>query len=204
MKKIAIAIFALVALLIGSAHTEENPTALKSVYKINIHVLSHRIGVIQEEGGPEKIFPAGTAKPKYVKKDFPFGVEFRVKKIGFNRPWWPSDNIRKEYAKRKIILPKFVPPGSKNPLGIGKMYIGRDDYYSDLGIHHTNEEHRIGKNGARLSHGCTRLKLSEFKEITQPIFEQNDLDADILFEIGESESFEVEIDNGPIVVHLKD
>lgn len=60
--------------------------------------------------------------------------------------WIPPDSIREEDPK----LPKIVPAGPKNPLGLFALNLG----WSGYRIHGTNAPYSIGR---RSSHGCIRL-----------------------------------------------
>lgn len=72
-----------------------------------------------------------------------------------NPVWIPTKEMHEEYKKQGIILPKIVPAGKNNPMGLYAMYIG--NMYA---IHGTNADFGIG---LRISHGCIRLRNNDIK-----------------------------------------
>jgi L,D-transpeptidase ErfK/SrfK len=67
-----------------------------------------------------------------------------------NPTWYPTENIRREHAKRGSILPRAVPPGPDNPLGAHALRLNLTTYL----IHGTNDPDGIG---TRTTSGCIRL-----------------------------------------------
>lgn len=67
-----------------------------------------------------------------------------------NPAWYPTDNIRADYASRGLELPRKVPPGPDNPMGEYAMMLDIPGYL----IHGTNRPDGIGM---RVSQGCIRL-----------------------------------------------
>ncbi len=84
-----------------------------------------------------------------VEWDTPLGLTKVVKKQA-NPTWYPPASIRKEYAERGEILPKFVPPGPDNPLGEYSIRLAIPGYL----LHGTNRPYGVGM---RVTHGCVRL-----------------------------------------------
>lgn len=67
-----------------------------------------------------------------------------------NPIWYPTENIRRDHAKRGNILPRAVPPGPDNPLGDYAIRLNLTTYL----IHGTNNPDGVGM---RVTSGCIRL-----------------------------------------------
>jgi lipoprotein-anchoring transpeptidase ErfK/SrfK len=74
----------------------------------------------------------------------------RVSRKIRNPVWAPPAAVRKD----KPHLPKTVPPGLSNPLGVAVLILGNGTY----GIHGTNNSTSIGKEA---SYGCIRMQNSD-------------------------------------------
>ena len=74
--------------------------------------------------------------------------------------WYPPESVRAEHAKRGDILPKVVPPGPDNPLGLFMMRlaIAGGGYL----IHGTNKPAGVGM---QVTHGCMRLFPEHIDEL---------------------------------------
>jgi L,D-transpeptidase ErfK/SrfK len=79
----------------------------------------------------------------------PLGVTTITAKVA-NPSWYPPQSIRDEHAARNDILPRVVPPGPDNPLGLHAMRLGLPGYL----IHGTNKPSGVGM---RVTHGCMRM-----------------------------------------------
>jgi len=79
----------------------------------------------------------------------PLGVTTITAKVA-NPSWYPPQSIRDEHAARNDILPRVVPPGPNNPLGLHAMRLGLPGYL----IHGTNRPSGVGM---RVTHGCVRM-----------------------------------------------
>ena len=79
----------------------------------------------------------------------PVGVTSVVSKHA-NPSWTVPDTILAEHAAKGDYLPKVVPPGPDNPLGLFAMSLGIKGYL----IHGTNNPNGLGM---RVTHGCMRL-----------------------------------------------
>ena len=79
----------------------------------------------------------------------PLGVTKITSKV-VNPSWYPPQSIRDEHAARNDILPRVVPPGPDNPLGLHAMRLGLPGYL----IHGTNRPSGVGM---RVTHGCVRM-----------------------------------------------
>ena len=75
--------------------------------------------------------------------------------------WYPPESIRAEHAADGDPLPRIVPAGPKNPLGLHAMRLGLPGYL----IHGTNRPAGVGM---RVTHGCVRM----FPEDIGFLFEQ--------------------------------
>ncbi len=67
-----------------------------------------------------------------------------------NPTWTPPESIRKEHEADGNPLPKVVPAGPDNPLGLYAMRLGIPGYL----IHSTNKPFGVGM---RVTHGCVRM-----------------------------------------------
>ncbi len=67
-----------------------------------------------------------------------------------NPAWYPPESIRREHEENGDPLPKVVPAGPDNPLGLHAMKLGIPGYL----LHGTNKPYGVGM---RVSHGCIRL-----------------------------------------------
>lgn len=105
----------------------------------NREVFSYPIGI--GRAGDE----TPTAKTKIIAK--------REKPI-----WIPTLDMRKNELFRGIVLPKFVPPGSQNPLGDYSMRLELRNYL----IHGTNDPAGVG---LRISGGCIRMYPEDMKAL---------------------------------------
>ena len=88
-------------------------------------------------------------------KDTPVDWVTKVERKKDGPTWTPSAKVHAEYAAQGITLPKVVPAGKDNPMGLYALYVGR--MYA---IHGTNASFGIG---LRVSHGCIRLRDEDIK-----------------------------------------
>ena len=72
--------------------------------------------------------------------------------------WTPPASIRAEHEKNGESLPKVVPAGEDNPLGLFAMRLSDPSYL----IHGTNKPWGVGM---RVSHGCIRLYPESIEEL---------------------------------------
>lgn len=79
----------------------------------------------------------------------PIGLTHVVAKDA-NPTWTVPDSILAEHASHGDFLPKVVPAGPNNPLGLFAMRLGIKGYL----IHGTNNPNGMGM---RVTHGCMRL-----------------------------------------------
>lgn len=97
-------------------------------------------------GGLVHTYPVGIGRMDWRS---PLGATRVVEKR--ERPsWHPPESIIREHAERGEFLPKRVPPGPDNPLGLYALRLGLPGYL----IHGTNKAFGIGM---RVTHGCLRL-----------------------------------------------
>jgi len=116
-----------------------------------------------------KTYNVSTAK-NGVKK--PLG-EGRISSISLNPVWYPTNDTRKSFEKKGIILPNVVPPNHKyNYMGAAKLNLTHIvDGNQTYRIHGTLNEKSIG---SKESAGCIRMRNSdvlELAKIVQDFFE---------------------------------
>lgn len=87
------------------------------------------------------VYPVAVGKPGDV-----WTGESVVTRKARNPGWSPTPSMR----RRNPRLPRYVPPGPRNPLGVRAMYLGWSFYL----IHGTNAPHSIGRAA---SSGCIRM-----------------------------------------------
>jgi L,D-transpeptidase ErfK/SrfK len=102
----------------------------------------------RKPGRPVEVqtFPIGIGRMDWAT---PLGVTKITGKIK-NPTWTPPESIRREHAANGDPLPKVVPAGPNNPLGLYAMRLGIPGYL----IHSTNKPIGVGM---RVSHGCVRM-----------------------------------------------
>ncbi len=74
--------------------------------------------------------------------------------------WYPPESVRTEHAARGDILPKMVPPGPDNPLGLFAMRLAIPG--GAYLIHGTNKPAGVGM---QVTHGCMRLYPEHIEEL---------------------------------------
>ncbi|MDO9239085.1 MAG: L,D-transpeptidase family protein, partial [Methylicorpusculum sp.] len=75
------------------------------------------------------------------------------------RPSWTvPESVLKEHAKKGDKLPKVVPAGENNPLGLYALRLGFQSYL----IHGTNKPYGVGME---VSHGCIRLYPEDVEQL---------------------------------------
>jgi lipoprotein-anchoring transpeptidase ErfK/SrfK len=77
---------------------------------------------------------------------FQWEGEYWVARKSQNPGWSPTPRMRRENPS----LPKYMPPGPSNPLGLRALYLG----WSEYRIHGTNAPYSIGRDA---SSGCFRM-----------------------------------------------
>jgi L,D-transpeptidase ErfK/SrfK len=89
----------------------------------------------------------------------PLGATKIVQKIR-NPAWYPPQSVRDEHARKGDILPKVVPGGPDNPLGLFAMRLGIPG--GSYLIHGTNRPAGIGM---QVTHGCMRLYPEDIEQL---------------------------------------
>jgi L,D-transpeptidase ErfK/SrfK len=89
----------------------------------------------------------------------PLGVTKIVQKVK-NPSWYPPQSVRDEHARKGDILPKVVPGGPNNPLGLFAMRLGIPG--GSYLIHGTNRPAGIGM---QVTHGCMRLYPEDIEQL---------------------------------------
>jgi len=89
----------------------------------------------------------------------PLGATKIVQKIR-NPNWYPPQSVRDEHARKGDILPKVVPAGPDNPLGLFAMRLGIPG--GAYLIHGTNRPAGVGM---QVTHGCMRLYPEDIEQL---------------------------------------
>jgi L,D-transpeptidase ErfK/SrfK len=89
----------------------------------------------------------------------PIGLTHVAAKIK-DPPWYPPESVRTEHAARGDILPKVVPAGPDNPLGLYAMRLAIPG--GAYLIHGTNKPAGVGM---QVTHGCMRLYPEDIEEL---------------------------------------
>ncbi len=74
--------------------------------------------------------------------------------------WTPPESVRREHAEHGDILPKVVPAGPDNPLGLYAMRLASPG--GSYRIHGTNRPAGVGM---QVTHGCMRLYPEHIEEL---------------------------------------
>lgn len=81
-----------------------------------------------------------------------------------NPTWTPTENIRRRYLEKGIVLPAVMPAGNNNPMGHHALRLGA--FGGVYLIHGTNAEFGIGM---RVSSGCIRLRNSDIEALFRDV-----------------------------------
>lgn len=107
------------------------------------------------------------ATVKKNKRIFPFGLG-KITKIEIDPWWYPTNDSRKEFAKRGISLGSSISPGDPlNYMGKFKIYLSHETSKGSVyRIHGTpqSEDHKIGQ---RVTSGCIRMHNDEGLELAR-------------------------------------
>ena len=139
-------------------------TGEKYYIEISVSKCSLRLYEVAPDSSLKLIKEYEVATPRKGIKDYPRG-EGKVTGAELNPWWYPTENIKESYLKKKkISLSKSIPPGHPlNAMGAGKIYLShRTPQGENYRIHGTNEENSIGK---RASSGCIRMRNADIKEV---------------------------------------
>ena len=93
----------------------------------------------------------------------PLGVG-RISQISLNPVWYPTQDTKKSFAKKGIVLPNIVPPNHKyNYMGMAKLNLTHSvDGNTTYRIHGTLNEKTLGSNE---SAGCIRMRNNDVVEL---------------------------------------
>ena len=93
----------------------------------------------------------------------PLGVG-GISQISLNPVWYPTQDTKKSFAKKGIILPNVVPPNHKyNYMGMAKLNLTHSvDGNTTYRIHGTLNEKTLGSNE---SAGCIRMRNNDVVEL---------------------------------------
>lgn len=103
-------------------------------------------------------YPVGIGR---VDRQTPTGTSHITMKME-DPAWYPTANVRADYASRGRELPRTVPPGPDNPLGRFAMMLDIPGYL----IHGT---HRPDGIGMRVSQGCVRLYPEDIEALVHQV-----------------------------------
>jgi len=146
---------------------EKEKTSLYTYEKLIIKVNSqtNTMNVFGKSGRIEtklKTYIVSTGKNS-IKK--PLG-EGGISKISLNPVWYPTEDTKKSFAKKGIILDDVIPANHKyNYMGAAKLNLTHSvDGNTTYRIHGTLNEKTIGTNE---SAGCIRMKNSDVLELAK-------------------------------------
>lgn len=112
-----------------------------------------------ETGAPQvTTYPVGIGRAD---RQTPTG-QSRITMKMHNPAWYPTENVRADYASRGKELPRTIPPGPDNPLGEYAMMLDIPGYL----IHGTNRPDGIGM---RVSQGCVRLYPENIESLVEQV-----------------------------------
>ena len=131
-------------------------------YVIKVELDELKLYLLDRSHNVLKVYPV--AGPKF--RAYPRPLVGRVEKIEINPVWYPTEKTRADFLKKGKKLPKVVPPGPENPLGVAKLKIKWSNWDEPIMIHGTNEPQTIGK---RVSRGCIRMTNEDILELSQLI-----------------------------------
>lgn len=100
------------------------------------------------------VFPVGIGR---IGRDTPEMSTYINEKIK-DPTWTPTQNIRNESLAKGIELPKVVPAGPNNPLGLFALRLAHG--VGEFLIHGTNKDFGIG---LRVSSGCIRMEPKDIE-----------------------------------------
>lgn len=121
---------------------------------IVLNLAQYRLYYFPPGGGRVLTYPIGIG---VIGWDTPFGTTKVVRKQA-NPAWYPPASIRAQHATEGDTLPKIVPAGPDNPLGLFALYLGWKNYL----IHGTNKPDGVGRN---VSHGCIHLYPEDIAQL---------------------------------------
>jgi len=121
---------------------------------IIVNLAQMRMYFFKEKGQPPVTFPIGIGREGL---QTPVGKTTIVRKTA-NPTWSPTDRMREE----KPWLPKVVPAGPSNPLGLHALYLGWPTFL----MHGSNKPWAIGR---RVSSGCMRMYPTNIKELYETV-----------------------------------
>lgn len=123
---------------------------------IVINLAELRLYYYSPNGQEVYVFPVGIGR---IGLDTPLGTTRIINKKA-NPTWTPTADTRKRLEEQGKTLPKVVPAGPNNPLGLFAMRLGFDK--GEYLIHGTNEDVGIGM---RVSAGCIRLEPKDIEDL---------------------------------------
>ncbi|WP_413283079.1 L,D-transpeptidase family protein [Vibrio sp. MA40-2] len=121
---------------------------------IVINLAELRLYYFDKDNKHVHVFPVGIGRIGRDTPEMSSSISQKIK----DPTWTPTQNIRNEYLAKGIELPRVVPAGPNNPLGLFALRLayGVGDYL----IHGTNKDFGIG---LRVSSGCIRLEPQDIE-----------------------------------------
>lgn len=127
---------------------------------IVVNLPEHRLYYfpVAKPGEPRVVvtFPVSVGKMDW---STPLGLTKIEKKIK-DPAWYPPESVRQEHAAHGDILPKMIPPGPDNPMGLFAMRLAIPG--GSYLIHGTNKPAGVGM---QVTHGCMRLYPEHIEEL---------------------------------------
>ena len=103
--------------------------------------------------GQAIVYPVAVGEPKEQWTGQSFVTQMRK-----NPGWSPTPSMRRKNPR----LPRYMPPGPRNPLGVRAIYLG----WSMYRIHGTNAPHSIGR---ATSNGCFRMHNEHVRDLFERV-----------------------------------
>lgn len=121
-----------------------------------------------------KVYPVAVPRDNY----YPLPLKGKIVGAILNPWWFPTEKTRIDYfKKKKILLPKAVPPGPHNPMGKVKFLL-QTNFREPIRIHGTDQPGSIGK---KITRGCIRLKNEDALELYEFLKDKFPVDFEITF-----------------------
>lgn len=168
MRSLKTFLFLFVLLAIALPASGEEKTEEKFDFFIVVKFSERMLYLYDSQG--EEITTYPVAIPRVQK--YPLPLEGTMERIEMFPWWYPTEDTRKHYLKKKkIMLPRAIPPGDpKNAMGAAKIIIKfaalTEEPYR---IHGNNNPGSIGKKATR---GCIRMHNADVTALCDMIKEK--------------------------------
>lgn len=171
MRSLKTFLFLFVLLAIALPASGEEKTEEKFDFFIVVKFSERMLYLYDSQG--EEIVTYPVAIPRVQK--YPLPLEGRVERIELDPWWYPTEDTLEYYLrKKKIKLPKAVPPGDpENAMGVAKIIIKFASLIKKpYRIHGTNSPGSIGK---KATSGCIRMHNADVTALCDMIKEKTTL-----------------------------